>query len=419
MEQKSMGAFIAKLRKEQRMTQAELAEKLGVSDKAVSRWERNESAPDISLLLTIADIFSITADELLKGEKDKKATELFNKEISPPPDIKLLQYYIYSFAFASIASLALLAALDARFNFIFGKFSFIISCIFYLVAFIGETIFAANTFSVAKSNKSKKSLFRIFSATISFIILMGISAVPLIRFRNFDAWLLHASLLLIAAILICYIISKGLLLLLAKKEILTLSKTEKSKQIISVKCASIVIALLIITGATQFIFNNVLDEHHLVKGTTFYDYSSFVNYMEKYNPHSGLTYYEKKYPESTWNVNIVTETDAYGRFHDEIYDENGKLIAEGAGYKTVLTDKTGKFLCEYIRRNSDFRYIEYGKADDLLPITVYTEQDWLDAGKLLRKINYGYGLLYFVEIGLCFIINVTLQRKKEHEYFEK
>ncbi len=65
----TLGAFIAALRKEKGLTQRELSEMLSVSDKTVSHWERDETSPDISLLPIIADIFGITVDELLKGEK--------------------------------------------------------------------------------------------------------------------------------------------------------------------------------------------------------------------------------------------------------------------------------------------------------------------------------------------------------------
>lgn len=75
MEQKTIGKFIAVLRKSQGMTQKELAEQLGVSDKTVSHWERDESAPDISLIPVIAEIFSVTCDELLRGEKSSKQAE--------------------------------------------------------------------------------------------------------------------------------------------------------------------------------------------------------------------------------------------------------------------------------------------------------------------------------------------------------
>ncbi len=69
MEKKTMGSFITALRKANGMTQQELADRLYVSNKAVSRWERDESAPDLSLIPAIAEIFGITCDELLKGER--------------------------------------------------------------------------------------------------------------------------------------------------------------------------------------------------------------------------------------------------------------------------------------------------------------------------------------------------------------
>lgn len=54
MANKSIGQFIAALRKANGLTQKELAEKLNVSDKAISRWERDECSPDISLIPVIA-----------------------------------------------------------------------------------------------------------------------------------------------------------------------------------------------------------------------------------------------------------------------------------------------------------------------------------------------------------------------------
>ena len=63
---------ISTLRKERQMTQFELAEVLNYSDKAVSKWERGESVPDIIVLKQIADIFSVTVDYLLEEEHPKK-----------------------------------------------------------------------------------------------------------------------------------------------------------------------------------------------------------------------------------------------------------------------------------------------------------------------------------------------------------
>lgn len=62
---------IADLRKNNRMTQAEFAEKLNYSDKAISKWERGESIPDISTLKIIAEMFGVTVDYLLEEDHTK------------------------------------------------------------------------------------------------------------------------------------------------------------------------------------------------------------------------------------------------------------------------------------------------------------------------------------------------------------
>ena len=65
LDKEKFGVFIAKLRKEKGMTQKELAEELFVSDKAVSKWERGQSLPDITLLNPLAEALGVSAAELL------------------------------------------------------------------------------------------------------------------------------------------------------------------------------------------------------------------------------------------------------------------------------------------------------------------------------------------------------------------
>ena len=65
LDKEKIGEFIAKLRKEKGMTQKELAEKLFVSDKAVSKWERGQSLPDITMVNPLAEALEVTAAELL------------------------------------------------------------------------------------------------------------------------------------------------------------------------------------------------------------------------------------------------------------------------------------------------------------------------------------------------------------------
>lgn len=72
MDKEKLGLFVSRLRKEQNMTQKELAERLGVTDKAVSKWERGLSFPDISLLEPLADTFDVSVMELLQGKRMPK-----------------------------------------------------------------------------------------------------------------------------------------------------------------------------------------------------------------------------------------------------------------------------------------------------------------------------------------------------------
>lgn len=68
MEQEKIGEFIAAQRKEKKMTQKQLGEALGVSDKAVSKWECGKGLPDISTMVSLCELLEINVNELLSGE---------------------------------------------------------------------------------------------------------------------------------------------------------------------------------------------------------------------------------------------------------------------------------------------------------------------------------------------------------------
>ena len=72
MEKKTIGGFLAALRRTSGMTQKELGERVGVSDKAVSRWENGLSYPDIELLPALAEQFGVSVDYLLGLTKNPK-----------------------------------------------------------------------------------------------------------------------------------------------------------------------------------------------------------------------------------------------------------------------------------------------------------------------------------------------------------
>lgn len=72
MEKQTLGQKIAELRKAKNLTQLELANRLSITDKAVSKWERDLSCPDISTVPKLAEILGVSADDLLRCSKNEK-----------------------------------------------------------------------------------------------------------------------------------------------------------------------------------------------------------------------------------------------------------------------------------------------------------------------------------------------------------
>ena len=69
MNQEVIGNFISACRKEKGLTQAQLAEKLNITNRAVSKWETGKSIPDAAIMLDLCKILGVSANELLSGEK--------------------------------------------------------------------------------------------------------------------------------------------------------------------------------------------------------------------------------------------------------------------------------------------------------------------------------------------------------------
>ena len=84
MNQEKIGKLIAEIRKEKDMTQTDLANKLGITDRAISKWENGRGLPDISLLQNVSEILGITITELLSGERngENKAEQIIIESLN-------------------------------------------------------------------------------------------------------------------------------------------------------------------------------------------------------------------------------------------------------------------------------------------------------------------------------------------------
>lgn len=88
MDQQKIGRFLKELRKERKLTQEELAERLNVSGRTVSRWETGANMPDISLLVELADFYHVSIPEIIDGERKSEEMNRETRETA----VKMAEY---------------------------------------------------------------------------------------------------------------------------------------------------------------------------------------------------------------------------------------------------------------------------------------------------------------------------------------
>ena len=146
MEKKTTGTFISALRKANGITQQELADMLNISNKAVSRWERDECAPDITLIPALAEILGVTCDELLKGErilspsKQGKSEPKVDKQIKALINRSISNFKTLIWIALSLSIVGLLCVFGISYGFSRPIMGVILLCVFAASAFITTEI---------------------------------------------------------------------------------------------------------------------------------------------------------------------------------------------------------------------------------------------------------------------------------------
>ena len=190
MEKRTIGKFIAVLRKAKGMTQKELGDLLYVSDKTVSRWERDESTPDLQLIPVIAEIFGVSSDELLRGGRlspqggevpTEQAGISSQKQVRTLLQRRLVKFQSLSLLAMGIAICGLLAAMLCNLGFNEGLVGFCVASVFLLAGFICQICFFISrrmpidedeSFYVEEMQKINAKITR-----ITIQILVGIGAL--------------------------------------------------------------------------------------------------------------------------------------------------------------------------------------------------------------------------------------------------
>lgn len=412
MERKSMGSFIAALRKANGLTQKDLAEKLNVSDKSVSRWERDEGAPDLSLIPVIAEIFGITSDELLRGER--KAASESEQTGSPSPRaekqrrrllaLSLSKYKNRSLLAVGLAFCGLIAALIGNLAFLRAYIGFFTGSAFFLAALITQLICANSAFLAVSDGDMEDSELGIFkgkliltaekvigltlvlwAVTLPLAVLVGDAYLGLSANSFAEYGLVFGLSALLLCCLTCYFLNHSLL----KKGVYSLDeKSEKAychNHKLQRSCGIVLAVLLSVTVLLNGSLTSWGNSSNIAKGTVFEDFESFKAYMEQDIPYE----YDDAEPNAPVQISPA-----------EYYDEEGNHISEEQALTRSITDANGNVLCSFVHRNNSvwsWRYSTTAIASitdstnatvaGVLPITVYTQSDIDEARQKASLIN--------------------------------
>lgn len=420
MEKKTIGGFIAALRKANGMTQKDLAEQLNVSDKTVSRWERDDGAPDLAVIPVIAEIFNVTCDELLRGERKsptERAETTEETESTPKAEKQrqrllksaLSKYQNRTYIAMGISVVGMIVALICNLAFLKAILGFFLGAIFFAASIVCQAVFVNKVFfsvedagldeSVLSDFKRKVINFaeKSIGLTVAFIgftlplisvdAYMGLGSDSLLILGTMGA----AAFLLIYAVVL-YFLNASLL----KKDVYGLSEKEEAVYYRNHKlkriCAIVLVILLGVTFVGHQFATSIWGPYSIMKSTTFEDYDSFVEYMEQDIPASPR--YSFNGGTTAVEIPVPSEEIENGTY----YDEYGNEISEEEALTRRLEDKNGNVVCEYIDRNENVISLRYTPKDGtILPITVCTEDDLQEARQTAAVRHVIFGAVYCIE----------------------
>lgn len=425
MEKKTIGKFIAALRRANGMTQKELGEKLCVSDKTVSRWECDECTPELSLIPTIAEIFGITTDELLRGERrnperadpDPQETGSRQKAKSDRQfrlmlDSQKRKYKNRTLISVCIVLAGFLAAMIANLVYHEGMTAFVIVLGFGLVSEVCQLIFA-NTARIMEDEDDDTYAERIrkfnsdvveTAVRLSFLNIFLFSfCLPLallVADGNFglasDTWAGYGTVFVLIILPLSYIlytlfIKKALyhrgLLVLNDGQIANIKLLKKITGI------AFSIALPLLIGIVIFHCFVAPARWHYAE-ETFYDWDSFKSYME--------TDFDR------WCKGELISQGGTALTPIIPSEDDGKLYDEFKVTQTICGNN-GEVLCEFYYYPDLYRDIRFSEnTDDKLPVTIVTNVRVFE-----ETLNWGVPLyiLLIADFAIAAIIYLAKSRK--------
>ena len=412
MNSNSIGSFLAALRKANGLTQKQLAEKLNVSDKAVSRWERDECAPDLSLIPVLAELYGVTSDEILRGRRaDPNAQSAPQSEEKSQKRLQYLvsriqtRYKIQSIISVGIAVIGLIAAAILNLIFLRAQAGFLVGCIFLVAATVCQVIFiilgnsaiAQDEFDDGTVTACKHFLVKGAEIVFSIIFFILCAIVPLLYAGDpywgitLPCWTEEALFTLLIPLAVCPTVCH---IINVKQGISKRINWKSPVNKLRICTALILLAVLLVTGVLQLTTAFYLSEHSYLfaEATRFDDWDKFKTYMETPTSHTGhpLTF-----------VSVSTDEDGVIYYYVDEYGTDYYFDTEWTGETIYAAD--GTVLCTYNCFNEAVCEITASDSDDRLPVYVRTTAQYSSMNTRFNWLMAAWIPLYLAEATILFL----------------
>lgn len=417
MEKKTIGKFIAVLRKASGMTQKELGERLFVSDKTVSRWECDECTPELSLIPVIAEIFNITTDELLRGERNHAEETKTSEDGSTKGErqfktmlrTRWRKYQNLSLIAVGISLCGLLAAMICNFGFLRAIIGFYLGVAFFLASEICQICFLTNAripmdeWEEKYAEKTAETNRRIIKTGIAVtvtnlcLLVFCLPLVLLTRGESYwgissDSLFANGLPLVVMVLAIFYALYVFFLRdAIARRERFVKDSRHTLEKRLLVKTLLVALSVALVLGIALFVVQ-VLDANNVFeKQETFSTPQAFKEYME-----NG---YDEWYAEAT---------ERYEDFYGDVLFSSPKV-------DKVLYDKHGNVIIEYYYNPDLYHDIVFSDTENKMPVTVVTKEAYYAEHNMMVDIQYILGGLAVLD----FLLSACVYLMKIYKIYQK
>lgn len=439
MEKKSMGSFLSALRKASGLTQKQLAEKLNVSDKAVSRWERDECAPDLSLMPALGEIYGVTSDELLRGQRmdpekmhhgsDMVKVEKQRKRILTSIKSKFVTRSLIT---AAVAVIGLIIGYIFNFEFEKANTGFLLSCICLVVTVVCQISFMVSGFCSLTDDEWQDQQvlsckgFMLLASEWLLGCVLGLFAfsIPLAGHHSEAVALVEcvtegviwAMVTTSIALLLCFLVNR----LLQQKGHVNL---KMPIDVLRGRCSAAMVVIVVVLLTVQAVGNGYLihNKHLYAPCDTYDDLNSFRILMQSPRSEDGYEMFEMdsfKHGKEEY-LSYALVLDLMGQIDEGIPEycvlKSSEITKRLLPNDRIVdpTDKpfTEEFGYQFQHLNLFVPYYEISDAPELVPIYTFDVTQLETANTMLVRFNLIY-LAVYLTAGIVICCIYSLRQKK-------